>query len=415
MSDKKFCHLHLHTGYSLLDGSGKIKQIISRAKELDMESIAITDHGVMYGCADFYKEAKEQGIKPILGCEVYVVPKSMKIKSVDSDNKTYHLVLLVKNQKGYENLMKIVSVASIEGFYYKPRVDREFLKSHSEGLIALSACLGGEVQKAILENNINKATEAALFYKELFKDGFYLELQNHGMRQQRKVNEENIKLAKELDIPLIATNDVHYIYQEDSKAHDILMCIQTGKTVNDENRRRYPSDQFYLKSPDEMWNMFDYIPEALENTIKIANECNYDYEFHVSKLPKYQLPEGENDSYEYLLKNCFKGLVKRYDVFKEIKGNFNYKDVVEFSKTNEDAKVLVDRLLYETEIIKQMGYVDYFLIVWDFIKYAVDNGIPTGAGRGSAAGSIVSYTLDITKIDPMKYGLLFERELRCAR
>ena len=414
MSNKKFCHLHLHTGYSLLDGSGKIKQVISRAKELGMESIAITDHGVMYGCADFYKEAKAQGIKPILGCEVYVVPKSMKIKSVDSDNKTYHLVLLVKNEKGYENLMKIVSVASIEGFYYKPRVDREFLKEHSEGLIALSACLGGEVQKAILANNIEKAREAALFYKETFKDGFYLEIQNHGMDEQRKVNEENIKLAKELDIPLIATNDVHYIYQEDSKAHDILMCIQTGKTVDDTNRRRYPSDQFYLKSPDEMWDMFDYIPEALENTMKIADECNYDYEFHVSKLPKYQLPEGEDDPYEYLLKNCFSGLVERYDVFESFKGDFNYREVIEFSKTNEEAKVLVDRLLYETGVIKQMGYVDYFLIVWDFIKYAVDNGIPTGAGRGSAAGSIVSYTLDITKIDPMKYGLLFERELRCA-
>lgn len=415
MSNKRFCHLHLHTGYSLLDGSGKIKQVISRAKELGMESIAITDHGVMYGCADFYKEAKEQGIKPILGCEVYVVPKSMKIKSVDSDNKTYHLVLLVKNQRGYENLMKIVSAASIEGFYYKPRVDREFLKEHSQGLIALSACLGGEVQKAILNNNIEKAREAALFYKETFKDGFYLELQNHGMDEQRKVNGENIKLAKEINIPLIATNDVHYIYQEDSKAHDILMCIQTGKTVNDENRRRYPSDQFYLKSPDEMWDMFDYVPEALENTMKIADECNYDYEFHVSKLPKYKLPEGEEDPYEYLLKNCFRGLVERYDVFKDLKDYSNYEDVIEFSKTNEGAKVLVDRLLYETGVIKQMGYVDYFLIVWDFIKYAVDNGIPTGAGRGSAAGSIVSYTLDITKIDPMKYGLLFERFLNPER
>lgn len=415
MSNKTFCHLHLHTGYSLLDGSGKIKQVISRAKELGMESIAITDHGVMYGCAEFYKEAKAQGIKPILGCEVYVVPKSMKIKSVDNDNKTYHLVLLVKNQKGYENLMKIVSTASIEGFYYKPRIDREFLKQHSEGLIALSACLGGEVQKAILANNIEKAREAANFYKETFKDGFYLEIQNHGMDEQRKVNEENIKLSKELEIPLIATNDVHYIYQEDSKAHDILMCIQTGKTVDDVNRRRYPSDQFYLKSPEEMWDMFSYIPEALENTIKIADECNYDYEFHVSKLPKYPLPQEENDAYEYLLKNCFNGLIDRYDVFSEFKHSVNREKIIEFAKKNEEAKILVDRLLYELGVIKQMGYVDYFLIVWDFIKYAVDNEIPTGAGRGSAAGSIVSYTLGITKIDPMKYGLLFERFLNPER
>ena len=415
MSERKFTHLHVHSGYSLLDGSGKVKDIIAKAKELNMDSIALTDHGVMYGCVNIYKEAKEQGIKAILGCEVYIVPKSMHIKSLDSDNKTYHLVLLVKNEKGYENLMKIASTASIEGFYYKPRIDREFLKEHSEGLIALSACLGGEVQKAIISGNLEKAKEAALFYKSVFGDDFYLELQDHGMEEQKKVNEVNIKLSKELDIPLVATNDVHYIVQDDYKAHDILMCIQSGKTVDDTNRKKYPSDQFYLKSPEEMWELFDYIPEALENTTKIAEQCNFDYEFHVSKLPKYPLPEGEDDPYEYLVKTCFEGLVERYKIFEEFKDDFDYKDVIKFAEDKEEAKELVDRLLYEVGVIKQMGYVDYFLIVWDFIKYAIDNGIPTGPGRGSAAGSIVAYTLGITKIDPIKYSLLFERFLNPER
>lgn len=415
MSERKFTHLHVHSGYSLLDGSGKVKDIIAKAKELNMDSIALTDHGVMYGCVNIYKEAKEQGIKAILGCEVYIVPKSMHIKSLDSDNKTYHLVLLVKNEKGYENLMKIASTASIEGFYYKPRIDREFLKEHSEGLIALSACLGGEVQKAIISGNLEKAKEAALFYKSVFGKDFYLELQDHGMEEQKKVNEVNIKLSKELDIPLVATNDVHYIVQDDYKAHDILMCIQSGKTVDDTNRKKYPSDQFYLKSPEEMWELFDYIPEALENTTKIAEQCNFDYEFHVSKLPKYPLPEGEDDPYEYLVKTCFEGLVERYKIFEEFRGDFDYKDVIKFAEDKEEAKELVDRLLYEVGVIKQMGYVDYFLIVWDFIKYAIDNGIPTGPGRGSAAGSIVAYTLGITKIDPIKYSLLFERFLNPER
>lgn len=415
MGDKKFCHLHLHSGYSLLDGSGKIKPLIKRAKELGMESIALTDHGVMYGCVDLYKEATAQGIKPILGCEVYVVPKSRKIKANDEDNKTYHLVLLVKNEKGYENLMKIVSVASIEGFYYKPRIDREYLKEHSEGIIALSACLGGEVQKAILNGNIDKAREAAVFYRDTFKDGFYLELQNHGMEEQKRVNEVNIQLAKELNIPLVATNDVHYINQEDSKAHDILMCIQTGKTVDDPNRRRYPSDQFYLKSQEEMWDMFDYIPEALENTLKIAEECNFDYEFHVSKLPKFPLPEGV-EPFDYLRKTCFDGLIDRLEELKPLKekGEYDINRIYEIGESNAVVKEDIERLEYELGVIKQMGYVDYFLIVWDFMKYANDNGIPTGPGRGSAAGALVAYTLGITKIDPMKYNLIFERKLRCA-
>jgi DNA polymerase-3 subunit alpha len=415
VGEKKFCHLHLHTEYSLLDGSGKVSKIIKRAKELGMDSIAITDHGVMYGCVEFYKQAVEQGIKPILGCEVYVASKSMYIKQVDKENSTNHLVLLVKNEVGYQNLMKIVSQASIDGFYYKPRVDHEYLKKHSEGLIALSACLGGEVQSNILKDNYDKAKEVALLYKDIFKEGFYLELQNHGMDEQRKVNETNIKISKETGIPLVATNDVHYINQKDSKSHDILMCIQTGKTVEDENRRRYPSDQFYLKSPEEMWDMFSYIPEALENTIKISEECNYDYKFHESKLPKFPLPEGA-DPYEYLKETCYKGLIERYDVFECLRNKeLNYQDVNLIVDKSEKAKEYVDRLEYELGIIKQMGYVDYFLIVWDFIRFSNENGIPTGPGRGSAAGSIVAYTLGITKIDPIKYSLLFERFLNPER
>ena len=380
-----------------------------------MDRIAITDHGVMYGCVEFYKQAVEQGIKPILGCEVYVASKSMYIKQVDKENSTNHLVLLVKNEVGYQNLMKIVSQASIDGFYYKPRVDHEYLKKHSEGIIALSACLGGEVQSNILKDNYDKAKEIALLYKDIFKEGFYLELQNHGMDEQRKVNETNIKISKETGIPLVATNDVHYINQKDSKSHDILMCIQTGKTVEDENRRRYPSDQFYLKSPEEMWDMFSYIPEALENTIKIAEECNYDYKFHESKLPKFPLPEG-TDPYEYLKETCYKGLIERYDVFESLRNKeLNYQDVNLIVDKSKKAKEYVDRLEYELGIIKQMGYVDYFLIVWDFIRFSNENGIPTGPGRGSAAGSIVAYTLGITKIDPIKYSLLFERFLNPER
>ncbi|MDU1054220.1 DNA polymerase III subunit alpha [Clostridium baratii] len=415
MKEKKFCHLHLHTEYSLLDGSGKIKKLVKKAKELGMESMAITDHGVMYGCVDFYKAAKEEGIKPILGCEVYVASKSMHIKNVDKDNTTNHLVLLVKNEVGYENLMKIVSEASIEGFYYKPRVDHDYLRKHSEGIIALSACLGGEVQRALLNEDYEKAKEVALAYKDIFKEGFYLELQNHGMDEQRRVNELNIKLSKETGIPLVATNDVHYIEQKDSKSHDILMCIQTGKTVEDTDRRRYPSDQFYLKSAEEMYDMFAYVKEALENTVKIADECNFDYEFHVSKLPKFPLPEGA-DPFTYLRDTCFMGLIERYDVFKEFLDKpYNYEEVIALGEENEEAKELIDRLQYELGVINQMGYVDYFLIVWDFIKYSIDNGIPTGPGRGSAAGSIVAYTLGITKIDPIKYSLLFERFLNPER
>ncbi|MBC2457552.1 DNA polymerase III subunit alpha [Clostridium beijerinckii] len=415
MEEKQFCHLHLHTEYSLLDGSGKIGKLMKKAKELGMKSIAITDHGVLYGLVDFYKAAKENDIKPILGCEVYVVPKSRHIKQPDKENSTYHLVLLVKNQIGYENLMKIVSVASIEGFYYKPRIDYEYLRKHSEGLIALSACLGGEVQSYHLKGNYEKAKETALTYKEIFNGDFYIELQNHGMEEQKRVNEENIKLSNETGIPLVATNDVHYISKEDSRSHDVLMCIQTAKTIDDPHRRRYPSDQFYLKSADEMWDMFSYIPEALENTIKIANECSYEYKFHESKLPKFPLEEGQ-DPYDYLRDTCYKGLIDRYSVFENLRNqNLDYSKIEEVVANYEEAKEYVDRLEYELQVIKQMGYIDYFLIVWDFVRFSYESGIPTGPGRGSAAGSIVAYTLGITKIDPIKYSLIFERFLNPER
>ena len=412
---KKFTHLHLHTEYSLLDGAGKIKKLIKKAKELGMDSIAITDHGVMYGCVNFYKEAKENGIKPIIGCEIYVAAKSMDIKNPDKDNKTHHLVLLAKNEEGYRNLMAIVSEGSIRGFYYKPRVDHEFLRNHSAGLIALSACLGGEVQSWHLRNNYEKAKEKALLYKDIFKEGFYLEIQDHGMEEQKKVIEENIKLSRETGIPLVATNDVHYIEKKDSEAHDVLMCIQTAKSIDDPNRKRYPSNKFYLRSEEEMWEIFDYIPEALENTRKIADECNFDYEFHKSKLPKFPLEEGV-DPYLYLREVCYKGLIDRYDMFKSFREKpLNVEEFVDSFKNNEETCGYIERLEYELNVIKQMGYVDYFLITWDFIKYANDNGIPTGPGRGSAAGSIVAYTLGITKIDPIKYSLLFERFLNPER
>jgi len=404
-----FVHLHVHTEYSLLDGSGKISKLIKKTKELGMKSIAITDHGTMYGAVDFYKAAVEEGIKPIIGCEIYVAGKSMHIKQPDLDNETYHLVLLVQNSKGYENLMKIVSTASIEGFYYKPRVDHEFLKAHSEGLIATSACLGGEVQSNLLKGNRAKAKKLALLYKDIFKGEFYLELQYHGMSEQLQVNELIIDLAKECDIPIICTNDVHYINKKDSHSHEILLCIQTGKTMEDEKRMKYPSDEFYLKSPEEMGKTFSYVPEALENTVKIAEKCNFDYEFHVSKLPKFPLPEGVAP-YDYLRDTCYKGLIERYECFRELRDKeLDFNRIESLCNEGCEVKEICDRLEYELNIIKQMGYVDYFLIVWDFIRFANENGIPTGPGRGSAAGSVVAYTLGITKIDPIKYNLLFER------
>ena len=390
-----FTHLHVHTEYSLLDGSNKIKEYVARVKELGMDSAAITDHGVMYGVIDFYKEAKAQGIKPILGCEVYVAPGSRFDKEAgNNEDRYYHLVLLAENNEGYQNLMKIVSIGFIDGFYYKPRVDIETLETYHEGIIALSACLAGEVPRYIMRGMYEEACKSALRYQNIFgKDNFFLELQDHGMPEQKQVNQSLLRMSREMGIELVATNDVHYTYAEDVKPHDILLCLQTGKRLADEDRMRYEGGQYFVKSPEEMATLFPYAPEALENTYKIAQRCNVEIEFGVTKLPKYDVPEGYT-SWEYLNKLCWDGFAERYP---------------------NDTGKLKDQLTYELSIIQKMGYVDYFLIVWDFIKYSRDHGIAVGPGRGSAAGSLVSYTLGITNIDPAKYQLLFERFLNPER
>ena len=390
-----FAHLHVHTEYSLLDGSNKIKEYVKRVKELGMDSAAITDHGVMYGVIDFYRAAKEAGIKPILGCEVYVAPNSRFDKELTGgDDRYYHLVLLAENNTGYANLMKIVSKGFTEGYYYKPRVDMEILNRYHEGIIALSACLAGEVARNIQKGLIDEAKKAALKYQECFgKGNFFLELQDHGIPAQHTVNTALLSISKDLDIPLVATNDVHYTYREDEKPHDILLCIQTGKKLADEERMRYEGGQYYVKSEEEMKGLFPYAWEAVENTQSIADRCNVEIEFGVTKLPHFEVPEGY-DSWGYLNKLCDDGLKERYP---------------------EDDGTLRERLDYELGIIKRMGYVDYFLIVWDFINYAKSNDIMVGPGRGSAAGSIVSYCLKITNIDPIKYNLLFERFLNPER
>ena len=394
-----FAHLHVHTEYSLLDGSNKIKEYVSRVKELGMNSAAITDHGVMYGVIDFYNAAKDAEIKPILGCEVYVATGSRHEKVVGTtEDRYYHLVLLAENQKGYENLTKIVSKAFVEGYYYKPRVDMELLEEYHEGIIALSACLAGEVQKNLQRMMYQEAFQAAKRYEAIFgKGNFFLELQDHGMPEQKMVNQQLLRLSQETGIELVATNDVHYTYAEDEKPHDILLCIQTGKKLDDENRMRYDGGQYYVKSEAEMKELFPYALEAIENTQKIADRCHVEIEFGVTKLPKYDVPEGYT-SWEYLNKLCFEGLQKHYG-----------------TADAKPKRELVDRLEFELDVIQKMGYVDYFLIVWDFIKYARDNDIMVGPGRGSAAGSIVSYCLGITNIDPIKYQLLFERFLNPER
>ena len=379
-----------------MDGSNKIKECVARVKELGMDSVAITDHGVMFGVIDFYRAAKAKGIKPILGCEVYVAPGSRfdKEPGVRGEDRYYHLVLLAENDQGYHNLMKIVSRGFTEGYYYKPRVDMEVLREFHEGIIALSACLAGEVQKNVLRGMYEEGKAAALRYQEIFGEGnFFLELQDHGMQEQKQVNQSLLRMSQETRIPLVATNDVHYTYAEDEKPHDMLLCIQTGKKLADEDRMRYEGGQYYIKSEEEMKGLFPYALEALENTQKIADRCNVEIEFGVTKLPKYDVPEGYT-SWEYLNKLCYEGLKKRYP-------------------DGDDS--LKERLEYELSVIKSMGYVDYFLIVWDFIKYAKDHGIMVGPGRGSAAGSIVSYCLEITSIDPIKYQLLFERFLNPER
>ena len=390
-----FTHLHVHTEYSLLDGSSKIKEITKQAKQLGMDSLAITDHGVMYGVIDFYRAAKEAGIKPIIGCEVYVAPGSrFDREAASGEDRYYHLVLLAENDLGYHNLMKIVSAGFIEGFYYKPRVDYEILEQYHEGIIALSACLAGEVQRYLERNMYQEAQKAAQHYEGIFgKGNFFLELQDHGITAQKMVNAKLLQLSQETGIELVCTNDVHYTYAEDWEAHDVLLCIQTGKKVSDQDRMRYEGGQFYLKSPEEMAQLFPYIPKALENTHKIAERCNVEIVFGEKKLPKYDVPEGYT-SWEYLNKLCWEGLEERY------------------SPVTEEMK---ERLNYELYTIQNMGYVDYFLIVWDFINYAKKNDIMVGPGRGSAAGSIVSYCLKITDIDPLKYNLLFERFLNPER
>ena len=390
-----FAHLHVHTEYSLLDGSNKIKEYVSRVKELGMNSAAITDHGVMYGVIDFYREAKKQGINPILGCEVYVAPNSRFDREITGgDDRYYHLVLLAENEEGYANLTKIVSKGFVEGYYYKPRVDKELLRKYHKGIIALSACLAGEVARFLTKGLYEEAKKTALEYQEIFGEGnFFLELQDHGIPEQGLVNQQLFKMSEETGIELVATNDIHYTYAEDAKPHDILLCIQTGKKLSDENRMRYDGGQYYVKSEEEMLRLFPYAKQALENTQKIADRCHVEIEFGVTKLPKYDVPDGYT-SWEYLQKLCYEGLEKRY---------------------GDPSEELKERLSYELETIHQMGYVDYFLIVWDFIKYAKDHGISVGPGRGSAAGSIVSYCLEITTIDPIRYQLLFERFLNPER
>ena len=390
-----FTHLHVHTEYSLLDGSNKIKELIARVKELGMDSVAITDHGVMYGVIDFYKEAQKQGIHPVIGCEVYVAPGSRFDKSGNmSSNRYHHLVLLAENDTGYHNLMKIVSKGFTEGFYYKPRVDKELLKEYHEGIIALSACLAGEIPDALRKGLYQTALNAAQEMSEIFgEDHFYLELQDHGIPDQKTVNQGLLRLAKDTGLELVATNDIHYTLAEDAQAHDVLLCIQTGKKVADTDRMRYEGGQYYVKSPEEMASLFPYAREAIENTHKIAMRCHVDIEFGHYKLPEFPVPEGY-DSWEYLQKLVWDGFYERYP--------------------QADEK-LKERVSYELNTIKTMGFVDYFLIVWDFIHYAKSQGIPVGPGRGSGAGSILAYSIGITDIDPIKYGLLFERFLNPER
>ncbi|WP_343209578.1 DNA polymerase III subunit alpha [Anaerolentibacter hominis] len=392
----EFTHLHVHTEYSLLDGSGKIEEMVARARELGMNSLAITDHGVMYGVIDFYKAAREAGIKPIIGCEIYVAPSSRfdREPGGTSDDRYNHLVLLAENNKGYSNLMKIVSRGFTEGFYYKPRVDYEILKQYHEGIIALSACLAGEVAMQLRRGFYEEAKKAALHLNQVFGDGnFFLELQDHGLQEQKNVNQGILRIHEETGIPMVATNDIHYTFDSDVQSHDVLLCIQTQKKVTDENRMRYEGGQFYMKSPEEMEALFPYAKEALANTQKIADRCQVEIEFGNYKLPRYDVPEGYT-SEEYLRKLCYEGLRLRYD---------------------QPGQDLIDRMEYEISTIINMGFADYFLIVWDFIKFAKDNDIIVGPGRGSAAGSIVAYSLRITDIDPIKYNLLFERFLNPER
>lgn len=392
-----FVHLHVHSEYSLLDGANRIKDLPVRTKELGMDTMAITDHGVMFGAVDFYKECKKNGIKPIIGSEVYVAPRSRFDKEPNIDNNASHLILLVKNAEGYKNLATLVSLGFTEGFYYKPRIDLEILAKYHEGLVACSACIKGSINKAILKNDIEEAKKIALWHKNIFKDDYYLEIQPNGLPEQILVNQKLIELSKELDIPLVATNDSHYLKKEDSYNHEVLLCIQTGKKMSDEDRMRMSVNEFYIKSPEEMSEYFKNVPEAIENTVKIAQKCNFDFEFGNTKLPHYEVPKEFETHSAYLRSLCMKGIEKRYG--------------------ENPTKEVKDRVEYELSVIEKMGYVDYFLIVWDFINFAKqnENPIPVGPGRGSGAGSIVAYAIEITDIDPIKYSLLFERFLNPER
>ena len=390
-----FAHLHVHTEYSLLDGSNKIKEYVEKIKALGMTAGAITDHGVMYGVIDFYKAAREAGINPVLGCEVYVAPGSrLDREMVHGEDRYYHLVLLAENNTGYSNLMKIVSKGFVEGYYYKPRVDMEVLEKYHEGIIALSACLAGEVQRNLVRGMYEEAKEVAYRYERCFgKGNFFLELQDHGIPEQKLVNQQLLRMSQETGIELVATNDVHYTNAEDAEPHDILLCLQTGKKLADEDRMRYEGGQYYVKSEEEMKSLFPYALQALENTQKIADRCHVEIEFGHTKVPHFEVPEGY-DSWTYLNKLCHEGLDKRYGA---------------------DAPKYLQKLDDELAVIKNMGYVDYFLIVWDFIHYAREHDIMVGPGRGSAAGSLVSYTTGITDIDPVRYNLIFERFLNPER
>lgn len=390
-----FTHLHLHTEYSLLDGACRIKDVVTRAKELGMESLAITDHGVMFGAVDFYKECKAQGIKPIIGCEVYTAKRKLTDKEADFDKYQGHLILLCKNETGYKNLIKIVSDGFVRGYYYKPRIDKDVLRAHSEGLICLSGCLKGEVQYRLMNRDYEGAKKEALELLDIFGEGnFYLEIQDQGLDEEHQIRPDQLKLSKEIGVPLVATNDVHYVKREDSEAHDVLLCIQTGTTLDDEHRMRFSNDQFYLKSEEEMREVFSYLPEAIDNTEIIAEKCNYDFIFGEYHLPEFKAPDGKTNL-EFFRELCEKGLIERYG--------------------ENPSKELWDRLEYEINTIATMGYVEYFLIVWDFINYAKENKIMVGPGRGSAAGSIVAYAMKITDIDPIRYNLIFERFLNPER
>ncbi|MBQ1401555.1 MAG: DNA polymerase III subunit alpha, partial [Firmicutes bacterium] len=408
-----FTHLHVHTEYSLLDGASRIKDVVARAKELGMDSLAITDHGVMFGVIDFYRECKAQGIKPVIGCEVYTAARTLDDKDPEKDKYQGHLILLAENNTGYKNLMKIVSLGFTRGFYYKPRIDRSVLRQYNEGIIALSACLAGDVQRKLLNNDYEGAKKDALEFREIFgENNFFLELQDQGLEEETRILPMMKQIHEETGIPFVATNDVHYVRREDAAYHDVLLCIQTAATVDEEDRMRFPNDQFYLKSEDEMRKVFAGIPEACDNTHKIADRCNVEFEFGKLHLPEFMAPDGLSNN-EYLRKLCADGLRARYagsDGSLSAKKGDNLQGVETVSEEE-----LKERLEYELSTIEQMGYVEYFLIVWDFINYAKENGIMVGPGRGSAAGSLVAYCLRITDIDPIRYNLIFERFLNPER